>query len=88
MNVVEVSRITDVLTFLVQPAWQVQKRPARQGLFGNKIERWRILNQLIIVIIIIIIIIIVTIIHIIIIIVIIIIYQHHLAYILNQVTTE
>ena len=72
MNVVEVSRITDVLTFLVQPAWQVQKRPAKQGRFGNKIERWRILNLLIIIIIIIITDII---------------YQHHLAYILNQVTS-
>ena len=75
MNVVEVSRITDVLTFLVQPAWQVQKRPAKQGRFGNKIERWRILNLFIIIIIIIIIIITD------------IIYQHHLAYILNQVTS-
>ena len=72
MNVVEVSRITDVLTFLVQPAWQVQKRPAKQGRFGNKIERWRILNLFIIIIIIIITDII---------------YQHHLAYILNQVTS-
>ena len=71
MNVVEVSRITDVLTFLVQPAWQVQKRPAKQGRFGNKIERWRILNLFIIIIIIITDII----------------YQHHLAYILNQVTS-
>ena len=43
------------------------KRPARQGLFGNKIERWRILNQLIIVIITIIVIIIIVIIIVIII---------------------